>query len=263
MKTHTTNSCPSLVTVSTLPARVDSAMLAKFRRADEPLVVVKLVGVGNTAPYDFHDRGTRSYLFRYEAQMEGHILRVPLHLWQAGKGRLAHELMEQRRLPHAMVVLLESPAAAAPRSNDAEKRGATDTRADTRIVVGPGAEPTVAPASGGACGALTMAEGACGALTVAEGACGTLTMVDGGLPEVFQTTANHGKRLPTTANGAESAPLHEAAYALVDSPRRLRALAALLGEPEGALRAAIVHAGSRIELVNGGWVRRREEAGAA
>src|SRR6476620_3752217 len=98
MKPNTTP-CPSLTTVITLPGRVDSALLAKFRRADEPLVVVKLVGVANNAPYDFHDKGTRSYIFRFESALEGHILRVPLHLWQAGKGRLAHDLMEQRRLP--------------------------------------------------------------------------------------------------------------------------------------------------------------------
>ena len=154
MKPNTTP-CPSLTTVATLPGRVDSALLAKFRREDEPLVVLKLIGVGNSAPYDFHDKGTRSYIFRFESQMEGHILRVPLHLWQAGKGRLAHDLMEQRRLPHAMVVLLEGPATAKPTPPLSDvKMGATDTSTDARIVVGPGVEPTVAPA----CGALTVVD---------------------------------------------------------------------------------------------------------
>jgi hypothetical protein len=229
MKPHTTTPCPSLTTVATLPGRVDSSMLAKFRRADEPLVVVKLVGVGNNAPYDFHDKGTRSYIFRFESQLEGHILRVPLHLWQAGRGRLAHELMEQRRLPHAMVVLLEPPRPAKPTTllSDTEM-GATDTSTDARNVVGPGAEPTVAPASG--------------EKTVAEQ---SLTVVDGGLTET-RTTSVHGAR-----------PLHELAYDLVEQPKRLKVLAALLGEAEGALRAALVHPDSRIELANAGWVRRK------
>jgi len=218
MKPSTTP-CSSLSTVITLPGRVDSALLAKHRRADEPLVVVKLVGVGNTAPYDFHDKGTRSYIFRFESAQEGHILRVPLHLWQAGKGRLAHDLMEQRRLPHAMVVTLDAPTEAKPApSTNLTEMGATDTSTDTRNVVGPGAEPTVAPAS----------------LSVAA------TSVQAAEPPHIAGT-----------------PLHEAAYALVEPPKRLKALAALLGVAEGALREAIGQADSRIELANAGWVRRK------
>lgn len=218
MKPSTTP-CPSLSTVITLPGRVDSALLAKHRRADEPLVVVKLVGVGNTAPYDFHDKGTRSYIFRFESAQEGHILRVPLHLWQAGKGRLAHDLMEQRRLPHAMVVTLDAPTEAKPApSTNLTEMGATDTSTDTRNVVGPGAEPTVAPAS----------------LSVAA------TSVQAAEPPLIA-----------------GRPLHEAAYALVEPPKRLKALAALLGVAEGALREAIGQADSRIELANAGWVRRK------
>ncbi|WP_395734756.1 hypothetical protein [Prosthecobacter sp.] len=218
MKPSTTP-CPSLSTVITLPGRVDSALLAKHRRADDPLVVVKLVGVGNTAPYDFHDKGTRSYIFRFESAQEGHILRVPLHLWQAGKGRLAHDLMEQRRLPHAMVVTLDAPTEAKPTPlTNLTEMGATDTSTDTRNVVGPGAEPTVAPAS----------------LSVAA-------------------TSVQAVEPPLIAG----MPLHEAAYALVEPPKRLKALAALLGVAEGALREAIGQADSRIELANAGWVRRK------
>lgn len=191
--THTTPNTPAL---SRLPARVDSTLLAKHRRADEPLVVLKLVGVGNIAPYDFHDKGTRSYIFRHESAQEGHILRVPLHLWQADGARMAHDLMDQRRLPHAMVVFLD-PATTAARPGTTQpqasalaetisltsstagihaatgstaqthaapgqpttssqpstplsspKTGATDTSTETRIVVGPGSEPTVAPTLG-------------------------------------------------------------------------------------------------------------------
>jgi len=249
MKPNTTP-CPSLTIVSTLPGRVDSSMLVKFRRADEPLIVLKLVGVGNSAPYDFHDKGTRSYIFRFESQMEGHILRVPLHLWQAGKGRLAHELMEQRRLPHAMVVLLEPPSSPKPKMplSDTEM-GATDTSTDARNVVGPGAEPTVAPAFGSACGALT----------VAEPTEGRQTVVDGGLTETRNTVA-----LDTVASVLTAAvpliggrPLHEAAYDLVEAPRRIKALAALLGVTEDELRAGIAQADSRVELAHAGWVKRK------
>ena len=236
MKPNTTP-CPSLTTVLTLPGRVDSALLAKHRRADDPLVVVKLVGVGNNAPYDFHDKGTRSFIFRFESALEGHVLRVPLHLWQAGKGRLAHDLMEQRRLPHAMVVTLDAPAAAktAPLTNLTEM-GATDTSTDTRNVVGPGAEPTVAPAS-----AEEKAE------TTAQAA-----VADAAIVSVAATSVQ--VKVPLLIAGR---PLHEAAYELVEPPKRLKALAALLGVAEDALRAGIGHADSRIELANAGWVRRK------
>ncbi len=237
MKPTTTPPCPSLTTVATLPGRVDSALLGKFRRAEEPQVVVKLVGVGNTAPYDFHDKGTRSYIFRFESQMEGHILRVPLHLWQAGKGRMAHELMEQRRMPHAMVVLLEPPPLT-PQMISLEK-GATDTSTDTRNVVGPGAEPTVAPASGSACGALTVAER-------------SLTVVDGGLTQTRSSGAQ--AEAPPLIGGRA---LHGAAYDLVEAPKRIKALAALLGVTEEVLRTGIGQAESRIELAHAGWVKRK------
>lgn len=241
MKPNTT-ACPSLTTVMTLPARVDSALLAKHRRANDPLVVVKLVGVGNNAPYDFHDKGTRSYIFRFDSALEGHILRVPLHLWQAGKGRLAHDLMEQRRLPHAMVVTLDAPTAAKPTPlTNLTEMGATDTSTDTRIVVGPGAEPTVAPASAQE-----------KALKAEADVKAKAPVADASTVSVAATSVQ--AVVPPLIAGR---PLHEAAYELVEPPKRLKALAALLGVAEDALRAGIGHADSRIELANAGWVRRK------
>lgn len=241
MKPNTT-ACPSLTTVMTLPARVDSSLLAKHRRADDPLVVVKLVGVGNNAPYDFHDKGTRSYIFRFESALEGHILRVPLHLWQAGKGRLAHDLMEQRRLPHAMVVTLDAPTAAKPTPlTNLTEMGATDTSTDTRNVVGPGAEPTVAPASAGEKALKAEAD------VKAQAA-------EADAPTVSVAATSVQAVVPPLIAGR---PLHEAAFELVEPPKRLKALAALLGVAEDALRAGIGHADSRIELANAGWVRRK------
>ncbi len=250
MKPNTT-ACPSLTTVITLPGRVDSALLAKHRRADDPLIVVKLVGVGNTAPYDFHDKGTRSYIFRFESALEGHILRVPLHLWQAGKGRLAHDLMDQRRLPHAMVVTLDAPTAAKPTPpTNFTEMGATDTRTDTRNVVGPGAEPTVAPASPSAKATEDTSED--GALNGETDVIVQVAVADAS-PATVAATSVQAEAPPLIAGR----PLHEAAYDLVEPPKRLKALAALLGVAEGELRAGIAHPDSRIELANAGWVRRK------
>ncbi|MDB6006869.1 MAG: hypothetical protein JWR15_3856 [Prosthecobacter sp.] len=221
---------PTTNTVTTLPNRVDSAMLAKFLREGEPVIVLKLTGVGNSAPYDFRDKGTRSYIFRFDSAQEGHLLRIPLHLWQENKARLAHDIMDQRHMAHAMIVTLEMPRVPADPQIPLttiypEQMGATDTSTDTRNVVGPGAEPTVAP-----------------------------------------TFAKASERRPTSgsAGGAEEEPpliggrpLHEAAYDLAEQPKRLKALAALLGVTEAPLREAIGDSSSRIELATAGWVRRK------
>ena len=256
---------PTSTAPTLLPARVDSAVLAKYRHPGEPLIIVKLVGVGNSAPYDFHDKGTRSFIFRYESQQEGHILRVPLHLWQENKARLAHDIMDQRRLPHALIVTLEQPALTSTAILPADtEMGATDTRADARIVVGPGAVPTVAPTSGegrAACPQAAAAEtpehpdtpptltalrevdsgnrpGTAAATTLPDS-----TITPGSVappaasPLTTEATIQQADAPPLIAGR----PLHEAAYDLVESPKRLKALAALLGVPEPDLRAAITH----------------------
>ncbi|WP_395740621.1 hypothetical protein [Prosthecobacter sp.] len=235
---------------STLPNRVDSSTLAKFIEGGEPLVLVKLIGVGNTAPYDFRDKGTRSYIFRFDPALEGHVLRIPLHLWQENRARLAHDIMDQRHMAHSMVVTLEQPSTPAPpvspipQSTISAQTGATDTRTDTRIVVGPGAEPTVAPTSPPGEKAVDETS----ATVVAPSSAKALDGMPDGLPEL------------QTADGR---PLHEAAYDLAEPPKRLKAMAALLGVAEASVRAAIDHPRSRVELAMAGWVRRKSIAPSA
>jgi hypothetical protein len=219
---------PTTNTVLTLPGRVDSALLAKHQRAGEPLIVIKLVGVGNTAPYDFRDKGTRSYIFRFDSQMEGHLLRIPLHLWQENKARLAHDIMDQRHLTHSMIVMLEqSPAPKPATSQSHPETGATDTSTNALNVVGPGQEPTVAPTSAGTAEQQPGADAADAA-----------------------TAATY----PLLPDGRS---VHAAAHALAEPPKRLKALAALLGAPEEQLRTAISHPDSQVLLASSGWVRRR------
>ena len=239
-----------------LPARVDSSVLAKFRLPGEPLILVKLVGVGNSAPYDFHDKGTRSFIFRFESAQEGHVLRVPLHLWQENHARLAHDLLDQRRLPHAIIVFLEMPPVAQPPQSDSPPMGATDTRTETRIVVGPGSEPTVAPT-------LSLP-------STPDTTADTPTPQDEGreacpqasaavAPDSLTTPADLTAQSEGTAVSPQPAdrPLHETAYDQVATPKRLKALAALIGVHEQSLRAAITHPASQIELATAGWVRRK------
>ena len=264
-----------------LPARVDSSVLAKFRLPGEPLIIVKLVGVGNSAPYDFHDKGTRSFSFRFESALEGHVLRVPLHLWQENDARLAHDLLDQRRFPHAIIVFLELPPVAQPPQTNSSQMGATDTRTETRIVVGPGTEPTVAPTLSlptspdtTADNPNTQDEGRVACPQTAALAPGSQTTptdltaqreASAACPQCEgsavspQTATAEPPTLQAATPPAPTAdrPLHEAAYDQVAAPKRLKALAALLSVPEPALRAAIAHPASQIELATAGWVRRK------
>lgn len=96
---------------TTIPSRVDSSLLAKYRREGDPVIVVKLLGVGSLSPFDYRGRDVRSYVFRYEPVEQGHILRVPSHLWHENRAAIARDIMEQRG-PHMLIVTVEMPAAA-------------------------------------------------------------------------------------------------------------------------------------------------------
>lgn len=92
-----------------LPQRFDSPTLAKLAISGEPTVIVRAVGVGSTAPFEYSDRNGRQAIFRYDQKYDAHVLKVPASIWNANKGFMAHELMDQRRLPHPLVVTVEVP----------------------------------------------------------------------------------------------------------------------------------------------------------
>lgn len=92
-----------------LPQRFDSPTLAKYAIPGEPTVIVRAVGVGSTAPFEYSDRNGRQAIFRYEREYDAHVLKVPASVWNHNKGFMAHELMDQRRLPHPLVVTVEVP----------------------------------------------------------------------------------------------------------------------------------------------------------
>lgn len=100
-----------------LPTRFDSATFAKHAIPGEPVVIVKAMGVGSTSPFEFSDRNGRQAIFRFEMKYDGHVLRVPASIWNANKGAMANDLMDQRRLPLPLVVLVELPAATAETSH--------------------------------------------------------------------------------------------------------------------------------------------------
>ena len=236
---------PTTPIPANLPARLDSATLAKYIQDGEPVIVAKFLGVGNTSPYDYRAKDNRAYVFRYDSKLEGHVLRIPLRIWQGdGKKRptdnLAHAMMDERRMPHPMVVTVEMPkeiVKAPLGASQLSSQGESDS-SDPHKVASAGATP--APAS-------TLTES-----PPEMGAADTIPA---------QNVVGLSDE-PTAASAVEDevllGPIASHAFSLVESPKRIKALAALLGVEESTLRNAIDSPGSQVELAAAGWVRRKE-----
>lgn len=245
-------------TLVTIPALSDSTTLAKFQTPGDPVVIVKMTSVGNNQPYT-HRAGDKSFIFRWATEQQGHILRVPLALWMQNKAKLAHELLDQRQSSRSLIVLFEMPAVEtvvteflAQSFSKSPEMGAADTP-PAQNVVGLSEEPTAAPAVGEWHQPKED--------TVYKALCD-----DGGDSE--STPDNHSvggvdlrsgiTAATETAQDADAAALSDLAYDSCDTPKRIKALAALLGVEESALREAIDSSSSRVELAAAGWVRRKE-----
>lgn len=261
---------------TTLPARVDSSILARYLTAGEPVVIVKLVSVGNTAPYDFRDaKGSRSYVFRWDLKAGGHVLRVPLSLWQANKAQIAHDIMDQRRLPNAIVVTVELPetmklAEALPpaASTGSEEKFILDC-INATLASYAGTKTTLESLQ--EC-LDRIANAVRGTVSTKKGATDTANEGDVqnvvGLSQASPPTVAPASEETITDNiaypqdGSQhmlgDKPLHEVACDNVEQPKRIKALASILGVEEDILRAAIESPGSKVELVKAGWVRRKE-----
>jgi hypothetical protein len=322
-----------------LPQRFDSPTLAKYALPGEPTVIVRAVGVGSTAPFEYSDRNGRQAIFRYEREYDAHVLKVPASVWNHNKGFMAHELMDQRRLPHPLVVTVEVPAAEAtsPIKSliDAMKAdpeyawswhcslamamhdsgagphqacnkgaalflsllsdGAVDTTQHpayehTQATIGTStamqdvermeqelhqsqdgqeakssgpypesASASLAPATTSPeMDALGKSEEASdvvvGQVSEQPGASATFTGDGNDEPSSFSPDGS-GTDMPT---GNAPAPLYSRAWDMLESPMRLKELAAALETDPDTLKAAIQDPLSTVELGHAGWVKRRE-----
>lgn len=113
------------------------------------------------------------------------------------------------------------------------EKGATDTDGNAPNVVGQGeADPTVAPAS-----ETLSSQGES----------------DSSEPHKLAS----GGSTPPPATTSPSEILYEAAFDKLESPMRIKALAALLGTDEATLKTALESPQSHIELGHAGWVKRK------
>lgn len=250
-------------TLVTIPALSDSATLAKFQTSGDPVVIVKMTAVGNNQPYT-HRAGDKSFIFRWASELQGHILRVPLALWMQNKAKLAHELLDQRQSSRSLVVLFEMPAPSEIKlcevsepvdlrpgnvifSPTSSEMGAADTT-PAQNVVGLSDEPTAAPAVEQELRSTYLTE---------DEQDEADRRYRESLPPVKEEPVLNTKESPTTVHSTEEI-ICQQAYELCDTPKRIKALSALLGIPEAGLRDAIDLPASRVELAAAGWVRRKE-----
>lgn len=236
------------IRTNTPPLRVNTAILAPYFQPGEPAVIVKLVGVGSTAPFEMRGGGTagRSFIMEWNTRLDGHVVRIPLSLWMANDARMAHELMDHRRMSHAMVVMFEMPAkpvVAAP-GHEAAGSPALSTSASTSTSISiskPGEAKTGAAESSGDA-SIVVGRG-----TDPQPAAPTLA------PAPTNETVTAGDAGPPMVGGR---PLHEAAHEKLIKPQRVKALAAALKVTEATLREAAGAKEARIEIA-GPWVRRK------
>lgn len=265
----------------TLPLRLNTAILAPFFLPGEPAVVVKMVGVGNTAPFEMRGGGTtgRSFILEWNSRLDGHVVRIPLSLWMAQDARMAHELMDHRRMSHAMVVTFEMPAPVGPAVAEVgttvvpghENDGAASATCNSH----PGNDSDPAPTSTSTSTSIFISRpaktGAAESNVDASIVVGRGNVPSPAAPTLAGTEPGAGSPAPAPASAPTNEtvtpgevavtmiggrPLHEVAHERLLKPQRVKALAALLKVNEATLREAVAAAGSRIEIA-GPWMRRR------
>lgn len=323
-----------------LPQRFDSPTLAKYAIPGEPSVIVRAVGVGSTAPFEYSDRNGRQAIFRYEREYDAHVLKVPASVWNHNKGFMAHELMDQRRLPHPLVVTVDIP----PVEATSPIKGLIDAmKADPEYAWGwhcnlamamhdSGAGPHQACNQGAALFLSLLSDGTVDttqhpAYENTQATIGTSTAMQdvermeqelhqsqdgqeakssGPYPEnagaspapattspkmdapgnseeasdvvVGQVSEQPGasatfsvtdelnalasqavtQSIEESINGNAPAPLYSRAWDMLESPMRLKELAAVLETEPDTLKASIQEPLSAVELGHAGWVKRRE-----
>lgn len=305
-----------------LPQRFDSPTLAKYAIPGEPTVIVRAVGVGSTAPFEYSDRNGRQAIFRYEREYDAHVLKVPASVWNHNKGFMAHELMDQRRLPHPLVVTVNIPTVEAT----SPIKGLIDAmKADPEYAWGwhcnlamamhdSGAGPHQACNRGAALFLSQLSYGAVDttqhpAYENTQGDIQTATISSQGeldsseahnlvpaasipapdttSPEmdapgnseeasdvvVGQVSERPGASATETLSSPDAPastgqnsgvimhkdkPMYSAAWDKLESPMRLKELAAVLETEPETLKASIQEPLSAVELGHAGWVKRRE-----
>lgn len=246
-----------------LPQRFDSPTLAKYAIPGEPTVIVRAVGVGSTAPFEYSDRNGRQAIFRYEREFDAHVLKVPASVWNHNKGFMAHELMDQRRLPHPLVVTVEVPdtqqlarmAEALPKaaSTVSKSQDGQEAKSSGPYPENAGASPapaTNSPEMDAPGKSEEASDVVVGQVSDQPGASASLTPDEGAF-----SPDGSGTDIPTIE---PAPPLYSRAWDKLESPMRLKDLAAALETDADTLKASIQDPLSAVELGHAGWVKRRE-----
>jgi len=244
--------------LAALPRICTSQNLAQYAVPGEPIIIFIYTDVGTTQDWQFNDRtAQRSFMLRWEPRLEGHILRVPFSVWSANNHKFAKDLMWQKMTrPVIVTIELTAPIAASAAENSVvipaeqaetitpPEMGAPATQEGAHIVVGLSDPPAGASA--------------------VEGKNGTPEQVESLLAGQNQALldeeqASNEALAAARANIPKVLSLMERAYNAAESAIRVKPLAEKLDVSEEALREAIAHPESRLEIAAAGWVKRKTE----
>lgn len=204
-----------------IPARADTAVLLKHRVGNEPLVILNIPDVGNTGSFDLRGRDGKTLVLKWDSKRNGHIVKIPVTLWQQSGNAMAKNVLDQRRSGHSFIVTFEE--------YQSPEMGAVVVKpVDT--VVGSTVADAAAPASDGP----------------PDGVVGE------SLPVEFKDNDYEAVK-PATE---EVMPLHTivATYIQRNGSSRMRQVEADLEVPASEIRASLELPDSPVEL-SGGWVK--------
>lgn len=228
-----------------LPQNVDSSMLLKHFQPGDTAVVVKLTGVGATGPFAFRDKASRCWTFRWETPLGGHIMRVPLSIWQQDNHRIAHDIALASISNNMRVVVLfmdgPIPAAGPPVLAQLVQDVSSQTKAEDFTVTTSTPSEQVIVTTVAAPNPLPVETGASAPLEAAPALVG---------PGVVDTATD----APTSEPDSNS--ITDAIYKAVENPVRIKALCQKLGLDEAKAREVIAASPTKLSLSKQGWVTR-------
>ncbi len=203
---------------TSLPTRVDSSILAKLAQPGDPFVILIISGIGSTAPFEFRDKKQRYFILRWDTKHNGHVVRIPLPLWQRNNHEIALDIMDQPRQRLNLIVKIEGECQLVPTLEQVTAaKQAMEVPAES-VEPQPHAPPPAVP-----------------------------------YPEAENESVPVGD--PDALMYGEM-PLHEAVAKLVeDGPQRIKAVAAQLEADESDITLALTSSASAAEVASGGWVR--------
>lgn len=249
-----------------IPPLNNSKTLAKFGEPGAPVVALLILGVGSSSPFHLRDMKNRSFVADWNSSLGGHVIRIPLSLWQQNKNALAHDIMKSNRNLYK-IPLFEVPASVpAEGSPEAEleklKAEIATLTEDNAKLRADNENLLQALAKGGESsdeGQGEKSDDPPEDTTSPDGA--DTQQEDTGDTGSGENTGGSGSD-ETTQEQDAPAIFSALAEAVKDGAKRIKEVAAALNTDEQVIKDAADDPASPVEVVSGGWVKKKSDFSA-